>query len=128
MIYNPRHINGLPVTHINELLSLELTHDIVHISNQAIKHIKERHPDDYVFCLESLETVVQLPDLTGQSPLHPDHFVLIKQIKASFLLAAISAIPDEYSEYPLMSSYIIDKNVVQRRIRKGFFKPIKKGI
>ena len=73
-----KHINGLPYQAINSLLSLRLEHDVVHLSDRTIKHICERHPKDYELCLVSIETIIIEPDYVGQSPLHPENFVLIK--------------------------------------------------
>lgn len=123
-----KHINGLPYQAVNSLFFLRLEHDVVHLSDMAIKHICERHPHDYELCLASIEIIIIEPDYVGQSPLHPDNFVLIKQVMDSFLMIAISTIPDEYGEYPVQSAYVVDSGALQRRLRKGYLKKIKKDI
>jgi len=120
----PRHIGNLPYQAINKALSLNLQHDTVYLSEKAIHHIWERHPNDYHVCMEAIEVIVSTPDFTGQSPLHPDNFILIKQVQELMLLAAISVLPDEHGDYPVQSSYTIDNNALHHRLRKGFLKRI----
>jgi hypothetical protein len=124
MQYVSKHIVGLPYQSINKLFLLMLEHGTVHLSDKTIQHIRERHPKDYDLCMAFIDTIIAAPDFIGQSPLHSENFVLIKKVEERFLLTAISTIPDEYNEYPLQSAYMIDHNVVQRRLRKGFFKRI----
>jgi|GEM_PF-6415937 len=120
-----KNINGLPYHAINSLLSICLEHDAVHLSEKTIQHIYERHPQECELCLEFIEAIIVAPDYIGQSPLHQENFVLIKQIMDLFLMIAICTVPNEYGKYPVMSSYIVPENTLQRRIRKGFLKPYK---
>jgi len=119
------HIHGMSYRAINRLLSLELEHGRVHLSEKAIQHMRERHPNDLTQCMASLDVIITAPDFAGQSPLHPDNFVLVKHVGDVEIMVALSTTSDEYGDYPVESSYIIDHNTFRRRVRKGYYKPIK---
>lgn len=116
-----KHIVGLPYAALNASLSLSLAHARVHLSVQAIRHICERHPHDAAFCLQAIEPTIITPDYAGQSPRHPDNFVLIKTLETRTLLVAIRTSVDRLGDYPIQSAYVIDASTVQRRLRKGYF-------
>lgn len=128
MIKTSRNINGLPYQAINCLLIRDLKHDIVHISDKTIRHIIEKHPNDYGICLENLELVISKPDFVGQSPLHKGNFVVVKKLGDAFIMVAISLVVNEHGKYPIMYSYIIPNNTVKRRIRVGYFKAMPKQV
>lgn len=113
-----RHIHGLPHQAVNRLLSLRLEHSVAHLSAQAIRHIRKRHPADATLCLASIETIITAPDFIGQEPHHLENFELVKQIGEVMVLVAIGSIPNEYGKYPILSSYVIPHNALQRRLRK----------
>lgn len=114
-----RHINGLPYNAINALLPLCLTHGTVYLSEKTIRHIEERHPDDFILCMASIDTIIATPDFIDQEPHHRENFEVIKNMNGVIVLVAISAVPDEYGDYPIQSSYIIPHNALHRRLRKG---------
>ena len=74
--------------------------------------------------MAALEQVIAMPDYVGQSPLHPENFVLIKEVEEQVILVALSTVPNESGNYPVQSAYIIDHHTFQRRIRKGYFRPL----
>ena len=119
-----KHIGGLPFEAINIVLSLTLKHNVAYLSDSTIAHMRERHPTDFDLCAASLEITILQPDYVGQSPLHPTNFVLIKEIAGKFILVAMSAVQDDLGDYPVQSSYLIDRATTQRRLRKGYFKPL----
>lgn len=115
----PKDIDGLPYKTINVLLDgFTLVTSQVHLSERAIQHIHERHPEDSNICLASIETIVTAPDFVGQAPHYPSNFEIIKRIENHMILVAISAIPNEYGKYPIQSAYIIPHDTVRRRLRK----------
>jgi hypothetical protein len=119
MTYASKHIEGLPYQSINALLSLTLKHGTVHLSDKTIQHIRERHSKDYDLCLTSIDTIVTAPDFIGQEPHHLENFEVVKRIGEVMVLVAIGSVPNEYGKYPVLSSYIIPHNAMQRRLRKG---------
>lgn len=124
MIFVAKHIDGLPFATINTLLSLDLKHGNVHISDKAIQHIRERHPEDFSTCLAALENIIRTPECIGQEPHHRENFEVIGNISGLWVLVAICSIMDDYGDYPILSSYPIPNGTFQRRLRKGYIQRI----
>lgn len=120
MIFLAKHIEGLPFAAINAALSLRLEHGKVHISRQTLRHIYERHPNDYAICVSAVEGIIKNPEFIGQAPHHRENFEVISQVNDVNILIAISSIPDARGDYPIMSSYIIPEGTFQRSLRKGY--------
>ncbi len=117
------NISGLPYKEINRLLKLKLQHGTVHLSGRVILHIRQKH-DDHKFCIPKIVEVVESPKYVGMSPLHDKNFMIVKSFKNKFVLVAISSEQDIHGDYPIMSSYLIDEDVLKRRLRKGHLKEI----
>jgi hypothetical protein len=118
-----RNITDLPYKTINKLLGLKLQHGNVRLSGKVILHIKKGH-SDHKFCIPKIDEVVKSPEYAGKSPLHDANFMIIKSFKDKFVLVAISSEKDHRGDYSIMSAYLIDENVLKRRLRKGYLKKI----
>lgn len=88
----------------------------------AQKHALKRHPEDFPKCLPYLQEVVETPSLCGQSPHQLDGFELIKEIddQGLIVLVAVKITRSSSGIYIASSTYLIDKNTIDRRVRKGF--------
>ncbi len=121
-MFKAKHISGLPYEKINDLLGIGLTSNKTYLSIAAIEHIKEKHCAQFEICLEHIDNVIWKPDYAGQSPNHKDNFVLMKTVGKLIILAAIAIKPDEYGDHTILSSYLLDRNALKARIRKGYLK------
>ncbi len=67
----------------------------------------------------------QNPDYIGQAPGQNDGFELIGEIphEQAIILVAIKLRVDRAGRYIVASTYPIDRNKLERRLRKGFIKP-----
>lgn len=124
MHFPAQNFNDLPYATLNQILPLHLHSPFVHLSETAHAHIADRHPYDYILCMQWLAETIRQPDLAGFSPRHPGNFSLIKGYEERNLLVAISQTLNAYGKYPLQSCYLIDHDTLHRRIRRGFVKPL----
>ncbi len=118
-------LGPLPAAKINDALGLELADAVVHFSARAQQHAHDRHPDDFDVCLRHIERVVATPDYIGQGPGQADGFELIGEAHQdqAIVLVAIKVRPDRSGRYIVASTYLIDRNKLERRVREGFLKP-----
>lgn len=100
---------------------LTLDAGTVHFGIPAQRHALRRHPDSYPDCVPHLEAVVATPTHVGQSPHHEeDGFELVRVVDGGpIVLLAIKMERTESGIYIATSTYPIDVNTLERRIRKG---------
>lgn len=115
-------VGPLPTAVIRRALRLELMEGAVHFSRRAQAHAWERHPDDFALCLNAMREVVASPDYVGRGPHQKDGFELIGEVACggALVLVAVKLRPDASGRYAVSSTYVIDRNKLARRLRKGF--------
>lgn len=118
-------LGPLPVRTINRILGLNLAAANVHFSVRAQRHSEMRHADDFKLCREYVGRIVSEPDYVGRAPNQTDGFELIGEIagEQAIILVAIKLRMDKVGRYIVASTYPIDRNKLERRLRKGFVKP-----
>lgn len=118
-------LGPLPADKINGALGLNLAAAAVHFSVRAQQHAQDRHPDEFAICLRHIEWIITAPHYIGQGPGQADGFELIGEAHQdqAIVLVAIKLRPDAAGRYIVASTYVIDRNKLERRIRKGFLKP-----
>ncbi len=124
LYFKSQNFSGLPYQAINKILSLNLCNDEIHLSAKACGHIFERHPDDFTLCFHNVGIVISEPEFAGYTDKHPDNFTIMKALNDSYILAAIEMKLNHYGKYPIQSMYLLDKDTMNRRLRKGFVKPL----
>lgn len=95
----------------------------VHFSIMAQRHAFKRHPETFMSCLPFLSETVTDPTHAGQAPDHgTDGFELIREIRQAnlILLVAIRIRRSSDGAYQVSSTYPIDRNKLERRLRKKF--------
>nr|WP_255701491.1 PBECR2 nuclease fold domain-containing protein [Afifella sp. H1R] len=95
----------------------------VYLSIPAQQHAFRRHRETFPACLPFLSEIVRSPDYIGQSPHHRESgFELIGEVEDNSLivLIAIRLQRDGDGRYLVRSFYPIDRNKLDRRLRKGF--------
>jgi hypothetical protein len=119
-------LGPLPATHINRALGLSLVPAKVHFSVRAQLHALQRHPDNFTICMRHIASIVAKPDYAGQSPGQSDGFELIGEAHQdqALVLVAINISRDQAGRYIVASTYLIDRNKLERRVRKRFLKPL----
>jgi len=120
----PLDLGALPARRINDLLGLDLVVATVHFSARAQEHARQRHPDHFATCLRHLAAIVATPDYVGQSPGQTDGFELIGEVlqDRAIVLIAIKINRDRTGRYIVASTYLIDRDKVERRLRKRLLK------
>jgi len=123
---SPLDLGPLPTTRINGLLGLNLVPAVVHFSVRAQQHALQRHPDNFTICRRHIASIVANPDYVGQSPGQSDGFELIGEAHQdqAIVLVAIKINPDHAGRYIVASTYLIDQNKLERRVRKRFLKKL----
>lgn len=118
-------LGPLPVAKINGVLGSSLIAADAHFSVRAQSHSQMRHPDDFELCRQYVGQIVANPDYIGQAPGQNDGFELIGEIphEQAIILVAIKLRVDRAGRYIVASTYPIDRNKLERRLRKGFIKP-----
>ena len=118
-------LGPLPVGKINGVLGSSLTAADAHFSVRAQSHSLMRHPDDFELCRQYVGQIVSNPNYIGQAPGQNDGFELIGEIpqEQAIILVAIKLRLDKAGRYIVASTYPIDQNKLERRLRKGFIKP-----
>lgn len=88
----------------------------------AQKHAISGHPQEFDTCLPYLRDVVASPTYVGQGPEHRNKgFELVLSVKKGSLLILLALhIKPVAGAYIVKSVYPIDKNKLERRLRKGF--------
>jgi hypothetical protein len=119
-------LGSLPADRINGALGLNLAAGVVHFSIRAQQHAMDNHADEFALCLRHIERIVVTPDYIGQGPGQTDGFELVGEAHQdqAIILVAIKVRPDAAGRYIVASTYLIDRNKLERRIRKGFLKPV----
>lgn len=118
-------LGPLPVAKINAVLGASLTAADAHFSIRAQSHSRTRHPADFELCRRYVGQIVATPDYIGQAPGQIDGFELIGEVpqEGAIILVAIKLRVDRAGRYIVASTYPIDRNKLERRLRKGFIKP-----
>jgi hypothetical protein len=118
-------LGPLPVAKINAVLGGSLVAADAHFSIRAQSHSLMRHPADFELCRRYVGQIVSTPDYIGQAPGQADGFELIGEIpqEDAIILVAIKLRVDRAGRYIVASTYPIDRNKLERRLRKGFIKP-----
>lgn len=119
-------LGRLPIAIINPALGLALPAGDVHFSVRAQRHAYQRHPNDFLVCLKHIQQIVTTPEFVGRGPNQADGFELVSEIQQgkAIVLVAIKLQPDASGQYGVASTYSIDRDKFQRRIRKGFLKAV----
>ena len=122
----PLDLGPLPVSDINRILGLQLDAGAVHFSVRAQDHARRRHPNDFDLCRRHVGRIVARPDYIGRGPNQLDGFELIGDIAQDNVisLVAIKLQRDHSGRYIVANTYLIDRNTLDRRLRKGFAKPV----
>ena len=115
-------LGPLPVDQINGVLGLNLVAADAHYSVRAQNHSFTRHPADFELCRRHVAQIVAKPDYIGRAPDQVDGFELIGEIpgEGAIILVAIKLRMDHAGRYIVASTYPIDRNKLERRLRKGF--------
>lgn len=118
-------LGSLPVSKINAVLGSSLAAADAHFSIRAQSHSLMRHPADFELCRRYVGQIVSTPDYIGQAPGQADGFELIGEVpqEGAIILVAIKLRVDRAGRYIVASTYPIDRNKLERRLRKGFIKP-----
>jgi hypothetical protein len=121
----PLDLGPLPVAKINTVLGSSLVAADAHFSIRAQSHSLTRHPADFELCRRYVGRIVSAPDYIGQAPGQADGFELIGEVpqEGAIILVAIKMRVDRAGRYIVASTYPIDRNKLERRLRKGFIKP-----
>lgn len=88
----------------------------------AQKHAWKSHPDTFLSCLPYLSQTVVDPTHVGQSPKHLNQgFELVRELKAVGLIVLVAVLvkPVAGEFYLVKSTYPIDRDKLERRLRKG---------
>lgn len=125
MAYNklsPLNLGPLPV---DKLKAFGIDADIgdVIFSIAAQRHAIRGHAEEYTLCLPYLERTVQTPTHVGQAPDHKNVGIeLIYEHIADkvIVLVAVHLEPREDGTYIVKSAYPINRDKLERRIRKKF--------
>ena len=122
MNHTPLDAGPLPVAAIKAATGLELAPGPVHFSVRAQEHAERRHPGDFALCMRHVAHIVTAPDYIGQGPHQVDGFELVGEAEGegAVVLVAIKVRPDAAGRYIVASTYIIDRNTLDRRLRKRF--------
>ena len=120
----PLDLGLLPIEKVNRALGLNLAAAIVHFSVRAQAHAEKRHPAAFSICLRNIRRIVAAPDYIGKAPDQTDGFELIGEAPRdhAIVLVAIKMRQDKAGRYAVVSTYVIDRNKLERRVRKGFLK------
>lgn len=116
------NLGPLPTSVIKHALGLELAAGSVHFTARAQANAQRRHPDELALCLRHAGRVVAHPDYIGQGPGQTEGFELIGEARRdeALVLIAIKLKADQQGRYRIASTYLIDRDKLERRVRKGF--------
>lgn len=76
------HIIGQLNPQVYNCITTDITTPEVIITDERIRHIKERHPDDYEQYYTYLKEIVETPDYIIETP-KPNTALILKEIKTS---------------------------------------------
>lgn len=120
--FKPLVLGPLPTEQLAKA-SFNLAEGEVHFSIPAQKHAYGRHPDTYMSLVPFLSETVINPTHVGQAPDHHGRgFELVREIQSAgvIVLVAVTLRPTNSGIYHVMSTYPIDRNKLERRVRKRF--------
>ncbi len=121
--FRPLTLGRLPTELIYATIRLALSDGVVHFSIPAQKHAFQEHPDTFLGYLPFASETVLNPTHVGQAPQHRgESFEVIKAFTEPDLisLVAICLRPSNQGVYTVRSMYPIDRNKLERRIRRRF--------
>lgn len=125
MAYNklkPMRLGPLPVELIAKI-GLKVEPGEVIFSISAQKHAISRHPEEYALCLPHLTNAIISPTHIGQAPDHKNVGIelIYEHVEEKvIILVAVHLEANEDGSYIVKSTYPIDRNKLERRVRKKF--------
>ena len=111
---------GLLAPGISALLQLEEKKKEVMLYSGAIKHMRERHPYAFKKYFNRLTQIVETPDYLGLEREETKRFELIKCYKEIVLVA----LRLEGGSIFVLSLYIIEENMLKKRLESGKIKEV----
>lgn len=114
-------LGDLPAS-LLEKAGLNLPVRPVRFTIAAQKHAISSHPREFDICLPHLHEIVAAPTYVGQGPEHKNKgFELVLSVKKGRLLILLALhIKPVAGAYIVKSIYPIERNKLERRLRKGF--------
>jgi len=120
----PINIGILPETIANQFLA-GCSSRQVKVFPGAIKHIKNRHPEDLDKYFNRIPEIISNPDYVGQNPTEPNSVELIKEFDDD-VLVAIKLDPSGYIYLSSMYALNNGQHKVKSRLASGRIIPYKK--
>lgn len=105
-----------------DLIGIHMPSSEVYIYPGAIKHIRNRHLDDFNKYFKFIPDIISNPDYVGKNPKEKDSIELIKYISDD-VLVAIKLDPSGYLY--LSSMYSLSSSKVPKRLKSGRLKKVK---
>jgi hypothetical protein len=126
MKFSPLSLGPLPAKLVTDCLNVEVPDGAVHFSIPAQNHAYKRHGRDFLACMPYLSQAIATPHYIGQAPGQRKSFEVIYESPDDGLtiLIAIQIRVDNRGRYQLSSVYPVDSSKVERRVRRGFVKPV----
>ena len=124
-LYPAIDLGPLPVDLINAVLGTELDPGLVHLSEQAHRHMAEDHPEDYALCFASLRLAISTPSFIGQAPKRTGNFEILRRVNhpdGKVVLVAVGLEMDTRGNYRVRSAYLVRGQTVDDRRRAGRLK------
>ena len=119
----PLVIGSLPCDIIYKTLQIELEEGNVVFSHNAMKHAKDRHPEDYEKYHSRLSEIIKQPDFIGDDFKNKGKIELIGRIdQEESLLIAVSISQDKNGNYHIHSFYVISEKKIQNRLANRHLK------
>lgn len=122
----PLLLGSLPVASLKRA-GIDAKEGDVVFSIAAQKHAISRHAEEFDICQPYLEAAVKSPTHIGQAPEHKDvGFELIYEHKTEsvIVLVAVHLEPKKDGTYIVKSAYPINRDKLERRVRKKFVKVV----
>lgn len=121
-IFKPLVLGPLPSAQLAKARIL-ISDGEVHFSIPAQRHAYNRHPETYMSCAPFLSQTVLDPSHVGQAPDHAGTgFEIVREIKEEGIIVLLAVVlrPTNAGIYHVSSTYPIDRNKLERRVRKGY--------
>lgn len=115
------HTVGKIDREIYKCITDDIVTDEVIITDNQIQHIKDRHPDSYLKCIENLKSALEEPDLIIQDK-HKNTGLVVKRLDAEeghtqiVLRICTSEDPEGYKN-SIISSWEISEKRLQNYLR-----------
>jgi hypothetical protein len=119
--FKPLMLGQLPVHHL-KAFGLELAEGNVTFTIPAQQHALKSHPDSFMSCVPYLSQTVVDPTHVGQSPKHAGKgFELVREVNEAGLIILVAVLikPTGRGIYMVKSTYPIDSDKLENRLRKG---------